>query len=147
MLNNNSKSRFNFIALILSIFLLFAAVVSFSGATAGNISTSAKASETDSVELYAGAKTVVNTDLRGGQETFVSQTVTATISPSTVADKYVTWSLAWASDAPLKDADISEYLEVTEESQGELTATINCYKAFRNSKAPGAYSNSCPLSR
>lgn len=66
---------------------------------------------------------------------FVSKTVTAEITPNTVGDKYVTWSLAWANDAPLKNTDISDYLEITEESQGELTATVNCYQPFRGSKA------------
>lgn len=69
------------------------------------------------------------------ESAYVSQTVTATISPSTVVDKYVTWSVAWASDAALKNTDISDYIQITEESQGELTATINCYKAFKGSKA------------
>ena len=66
---------------------------------------------------------------------YVSQTVTATITPSTVVDKYVTWSVAWASNAPLKDKNISEYIKVTDESQGNLTATVNCYKSFKGSKA------------
>ncbi len=66
---------------------------------------------------------------------YVSQTVTATINPSTVVDKYVTWSVAWATDAQLKNKDISEYIKVTDESQGNLKATINCYKSFKGSKA------------
>ena len=66
---------------------------------------------------------------------YVSQTVTATINPSTVVDKYVTWSVAWAADAQLKNKDISEYIKVTDESQGNLKATVNCYKSFKGSKA------------
>lgn len=66
---------------------------------------------------------------------YVSQTVTATITPSTVVDKYVTWSVAWANDAPLKDKNISDYIKVTDDSQGNLTATVNCYKSFKGSKA------------
>ena len=50
-------------------------------------------------------------------------------------DKYVTWSVAWANDAPLKDKNISDYIKVTDESQGNLTATVNCYKSFKGSKA------------
>lgn len=65
---------------------------------------------------------------------YVSQTVTATINPSTVVDKYVTWSVAWAADAQLKDKDISEYIKVTDDSQGNLKATVNCYKSFKGSK-------------
>ena len=66
---------------------------------------------------------------------YVSQTVTATITPATVVDKYVTWSIAWAADAPLKSSNISDYIKITDESQGNLTATVNCYKAFKGSKA------------
>ncbi|UKI51951.1 MAG: hypothetical protein L6V79_07325 [Clostridium sp.] len=66
---------------------------------------------------------------------YVSQTVTATITPSTVVDKYVTWSVVWANDAPLKDKNISDYIKVTDDSQGNLTATVNCYKSFKGSKA------------
>lgn len=73
--------------------------------------------------------------LAASEEQYVSQTVTATITPATVVDKYVTWSLAWASNAPLKGSDISEYIQITDDSQGNLTATINCYKSFKGSKA------------
>ena len=66
---------------------------------------------------------------------YVSQSVTATITPTTVVDKYVTWSIAWMSDAPLKNSNISDYIKITDESQGNLTATVNCYKAFKGSKA------------
>ena len=69
------------------------------------------------------------------ESVYVSQTVTATITPTTVVDKYVTWSVAWATDAPLKNSNISEYIKVTDESQGNLTATVNCYKSFKGSKA------------
>ncbi|MBQ6921523.1 MAG: hypothetical protein IJQ66_00390 [Clostridia bacterium] len=139
MLNNNSKTRFNFIALIMSLLLLFTACVSLIGLAASNKTTSANAEKSDEispdVNLYSVTAKVVDGGLRGGGSVCVSQTITAIITPSTVADKYVTWSLAWANDAPLKNTDISEYLEVTEESQGNLTATINCYKSFRNSRA------------
>ena len=87
------------------------------------------------ISFYSGKARLLNSELRSGEPVCVSQTVTAIITPNTVSDKYVTWEIAWAPDAPLKDADISEYLEVTEESQGNLTATVNCYKAFRGSKA------------
>ena len=73
-----------------------------------------------------------------GSETegnYVSQTVSAVITPSTVVDKYVTWSLAWDTAAALKDSDISEYLRLSDDSQGNITATVNCYKSFRGSKA------------
>ena len=70
---------------------------------------------------------------RSGAEC-VTQTVTATITPSTVVDKYVTWSVAWDSSAALKNQDISQYVTVTQDEEGSLTAQINCFKSFKGSK-------------
>lgn len=70
---------------------------------------------------------------RSGAEC-VTQTVTATITPATVVDKYVTWSLAWDANAPLKNQDISEYVTVTQDNEGDLTAQINCFQSFKGSK-------------
>lgn len=132
MLKKNEAVRNRF-AVIMAIVILLASCLSLFVLTTNRYSASAVADQ-PSVSLNSGLKSVMSTDLRGG-ENFVSQSVTAVITPNNVTDKYVTWSLAWASDAPLKNTDISEYLRLTDESQGSLTATINCYKAFRNSKA------------
>lgn len=64
----------------------------------------------------------------------VTKTVSAVITPSTVVDKYVTWSLAWDSSAPLKNQDISQYVTITQDNEGDLTAQINCFKSFKGSK-------------
>ena len=64
---------------------------------------------------------------------YTAQEVTATVLPASVADKYVTWSLAWASGAALSNKDVSEYVIIDEDSQGELTATLYCIKSFRGS--------------
>lgn len=69
-----------------------------------------------------------------GEALCVTQTVTATITPATVVDKYVTWSLAWDANAPLKNQDISQYVTVTTENEGDLTAHINCFQSFKGSK-------------
>lgn len=64
----------------------------------------------------------------------VTQNVSAVITPSTVVDKYVTWSVAWDSSAPLKNQDISQYITITQDNEGDLTAQINCFKSFKGSK-------------
>ncbi len=135
MLNKNVKTSRNILVLIMATVLLSIACIGVLGIPSdrASVSASERREIPQTVELYSGAPKV--TGLRSGETVCVSQTVAATITPSTVVDKYVTWTLAWAPDAPLKDADISEYLEVTEESQGNLTATVNCYKAFRGSRA------------
>jgi len=67
--------------------------------------------------------------------TYVTQFVSAIITPDSVTDKYVTWSVKWADNAALKNEDIANYLRIDSESQGSLSANINCYKAFRGSNA------------
>lgn len=62
---------------------------------------------------------------------YTEQTVTAVILPDTVQDKYVTWSLAWASGASLSSHDVSDY--ITLEQDGSTTCTLKCYQAFRGS--------------
>lgn len=68
-------------------------------------------------------------------ESYVEETVTATISPSTAKNKAVDWSVEWASDAALKGQAIGDYLTVTPDSDGSLTAKLRCKKSFRGSSA------------
>ena len=83
------------------------------------------------IVLTSGQVMVHNAD---SINTYISQFITATIMPDTVLDKYVSWSLAWEnSDCPL--GEISDFLQITDDSQGNLTATINCYKPFKGYKA------------
>lgn len=95
------------------------------------------------VMLFAGA-TVASEDGT------VSKTLTATILPADAPTKAVDWSISWASDAPLKDKAIGDYLTVTPASDGALTATVTCKKSFRGSVAivrvitrDGGYTASC----
>ncbi len=149
---NEKTNKIKWIAVFTSIVLLFAGVISSLVIAIGNKPVEAKPdSQTEAnatatndnpmVLLSMGKATVQavpekTTDDGTTESTaYVSQTVTATITPSTVVDKYVTWSIAWAADAPLKSNNISDYIKITDESQGNLTATVNCYKAFKGSKA------------
>ena len=148
-----NKEKFKWIAVFTALILLFAGVISALAIAIGNKpaevkpdgqeNVSAATENNPAVILTMGQATLMGVKRAPDigvienptEQVYVSQTVTATINPSTVVDKYVTWSVAWASDAPLKDKDISEYIKVTDESQGNLTATINCYKSFKGSKA------------
>ena len=148
---NEKTNKIKWIAVFTAIVLLFAGVISSLVIAIGNkpaevkpdSQTEANANATDDnpmVLLSMGQATVQAAPEIGGtvsvtESAYVSQTVTATITPSTVVDKYVTWSIAWAADAPLKNSNISDYIKITDESQGNLTATVNCYKAFKGSKA------------
>ncbi len=73
------------------------------------------------------ASAVVN-----GQQT-VSKTITATVTPVDAPDKSVDWSIEWCT--PIEGKDISEYLTITPESDGALTATITALKGFEGGSA------------
>ena len=144
-----NKEKFKWIAVFTALVLLFAGVISALAIAIGNkpveVKTegqdvSAAAEDNPMVMLTMGNATIFRaapevSKVDTPEQVYVSQTVTATITPSTVVDKYVTWSVAWANDAPLKDKNISDYIKVTDDSQGNLTATVNCYKSFKGSKA------------
>ena len=144
-----NKEKFKWIAVFTALILLFAGVISALAIAIGNKTVEVKTEGQDvsvatednpMVLLTMGNATIFRAapEVSKGdtpEQVYVSQTVTATITPSTVVDKYVTWSVAWANDAPLKDKNISDYIKVTDDSQGNLTATVNCYKSFKGSKA------------
>lgn len=150
---NEKTNKIKWIAVFTAIVLLFAGVISSLVIAIGNKPAdskpdsrtedlSAATNENPIVLLSMGQATVqsvpektIDDDDTTESSAYVSQTVTATITPTTVVDKYVTWSIAWASDAPLKNSNISDYIKITDESQGNLTATLNCYKAFKGNKA------------
>lgn len=144
-----NKEKFKWIAVFTALIFLFAGVISSLAIAIGNkpveVKTegqdvSAETEDNPMVLLTMGKATIFRAapevnKVDTPEQVYVSQTVTATITPSTVVDKYVTWSVAWANDAPLKSSNISDYIKITDESQGNLTATVNCYKAFKGSKA------------
>ena len=146
------KDKIKWIAVFTAIVLLFVGVISSLVIAIGNKPVEAKPDDSQTeananatndnpmVLLSMGRATVLAAPEIGStvdttESAYVSQTVTATITPTTVVDKYVTWSIAWAADTPLKSSNISDYIKITDESQGNLTATVNCYKAFKGSKA------------
>jgi len=57
-----------------------------------------------------------------------SVTLTATILPADVPNKSVDWLIEWADTS--NTAPVTDYVTVTPESDGELTATITCKQAF-----------------
>lgn len=61
-----------------------------------------------------------------------SVAVTATITPSTASNKKVDWSLAWknASSSWANGKTVTDYVTVTPDSDGSLTATVKAINAF-----------------
>lgn len=86
--------------------------------------------EASGLSLSMGPTRVMNA---GTESQYVSQTVTATILPETLFDKYIAWSISWAENVALSSEDIFSYLQITESSQGKQSAVLNCYRSFRGS--------------
>lgn len=86
--------------------------------------------EASGLSLSMGPAKVMNA---GTESQYVSQTVTATILPETLSDKYIAWSISWAENVALSSEDIFSYLQITEFSQGKQSAILNCYQSFRGS--------------
>lgn len=63
----------------------------------------------------------------------VSKTITATVLPADAPDKSVDWSIEWC--VPLEDADVGDYLTVTPDSDGSLSATITAHNGFEGATA------------
>lgn len=99
-----------------------------------------------SISLLSGVATTAS-------DGSVSQTITAVISPADAANKLVDWSVAWVDGTPLASAKIGDYITITPSSDGALTATVTCKKAFRGSVAfikvvtrEGGYVATCNVS-
>ena len=83
-------------------------------------------------------------------ETYPSIDITAIITPTDAKNKNVTWTVAWDSEAELKDKSVTDYVTVTADSTNSLKATVVCKKAFRGSTIvvtvtteEGGYAASC----
>ena len=59
-------------------------------------------------------------------------TLTATVSPETADNKAVDWSVAFVNQSSswAKGKNVTDYVTVMPSSDGALTATVNCLKAF-----------------
>ena len=64
-----------------------------------------------------------------------SYMISATVEPADASNVTLDWDLKWASDAKLKSEDISKYLTVTKFGNSDKSVYINCFAAFRDSKA------------
>ena len=81
----------------------------------------------------------------------VNKTITAAVKPESALNKEVDWELSWADEGIAEN--ISDYLTISPESDGALTATVNCKKSFRGKEAvatvttrDGGFTASCYIS-
>ncbi len=145
MINNN---KFRWIAVFTAIVLLFAGVISSLVIAIGNkpVDEIKKADISGNIDietpdfdnadfapvaLKISKEFTVHTAENGQQS--ISKTITATVMPVDAPDKSVDWSIEWCT--PIEGKDISEYLTLTPESDGALTATITAHKGFEGGSA------------
>lgn len=83
------------------------------------------------VLLSATPFALTATDERGVST--VSKKITATVLPVDAPDKSVDWSIEWC--IPIEGEAVTDYLTVTPDSDGSLTATITAYKGFEGASA------------
>lgn len=79
--------------------------------------------------------------------------IEATVTPSTAANKLVDYSVAWGAGASRASEAVTNYLTVTQSSDGSTVATVSCKKAFTNDKIiitvttrDGGYTAQCTVS-
>ncbi len=63
---------------------------------------------------------------------YLTQKLTATVSPKTDYNQAVNWSVSWknANSTWATGKAVSDYVEVVPQSEGSLTATVTCKQAF-----------------
>jgi len=76
---------------------------------------------TENVKLSA-------TPMTAASGTNVSQTLTATVYPTTATNKLVDWSVAWGDSS--NTATVTDYVTVTPSTAGSTTATVTCKQPF-----------------
>ena len=145
---NENNNKIRWIAVFTAIVLLFVGVISSLVIAIGNkpvgevkqadisrnIDTETPEfdnSEFAPVALKMSKEFTVHTAENGQQS--ISKTITATVMPVDAPDKSVDWSLEWCT--PIEGKDISEFLTLTPESDGSLTATITAHKGFEGGSA------------
>ncbi len=143
-----NKEKFKWIAVFTALIILFAGVISSlviaignkpigevkKADISGNIDTETPDfdnAEFAPVALKMSEEFTIHTAENGQQS--ISKTITATVMPVDAPDKSVDWSLEWCT--PIEGKDISEYLTLTPESDGSLTATITAHKGFEGGSA------------
>ena len=145
---NEKSNKIRWIAVFTAIVLILAGVVTSLAIAIQNKPVEAKANDTVSDVIEQPAEIPSDNENPGlvslrmspsyavaaanGQQT-VSKTITATVMPVDAPDKSVDWSIKWCT--PIEGKDISEYLTLTPESDGALTATITALKGFEGGSA------------
>ena len=161
---NEKTNKIKWIAVFTAILLLFAGVISSLVIAIGNKPIEAKVANDTKAAIEPTENPVSDENIApvalkmsksfttyaaNGQQT-VSKVITATVMPVDAPDKSVDWKIEWCT--PIEGKDISEYLTLTPESDGALSATITALKGFEGASAyvtattrVGGFSATCTI--
>lgn len=86
-------------------------------------------------------------------ENGISVTIYATVYPDNASNKEVDYSLLWGNAPTYGQNAVTDYVTVTQESDGSNVATVTCYKSFGNDTIvlivktrDGGFTDSCVIS-
>ena len=69
-----------------------------------------------------------------GDQVYLSKTITATVEPVNASNKALDFSIDWQAGAERSAEPVTDYVNVIQDSDGSLSATVYCYKAFGDDK-------------
>lgn len=86
-----------------------------------------------SIYTVRGVRMMSSAPMPVGEET-MTQTITATVIPTTASNKAVDWSIAWVNPNGdfEKSHTVTDYVTVTPSADGSTTATVTAHQAFAN---------------
>lgn len=87
----------------------------------------AELEQTESVNLQA-VKLSMSAAATVAADNSISKTITAMVFPDDAKNKALDWALEWLDET--NETDIAEFLTLTPETDGGLTATLTCLKPF-----------------
>ena len=69
-----------------------------------------------------------------GEQTYIAKTITASVLPENATNKELDYSVSWRAGSERINEDVHDYVDVVQDSDGSLSATVYCYKPFGDDK-------------
>lgn len=113
----------------------------------------------DSDTIYAMPKamsfssTALYSAMATSNEQCVSVNIQASVWPEDASNKKVDYSVAWGSAPTFGSQNVTDFVKVTQASDGDTVATVSCYKAFGSdtiiltvTTRDGGFTDKCTIS-
>lgn len=85
---------------------------------------------TEKVYVSLGAVSLFSSET----ENYLERAINAEVVPANATNQAVDYSIEWASDATLKDSNVTDYVEIIPDADGSLSAKVRCYQSFGDDK-------------